>query len=147
MVIASAKLRYRGLSVSTVVQACGSGNFGLYLTGIATRWITSVGPPYLGPGLVSLGPPKGGQGPSPFSAAALQGIGRALDSGEGTLTGALAQAEPTIAQDTPALAAQQEAAANDSVLVAKDDHIHRQSRCGFVPRRNSDSERRQLRWP
>ena len=113
-VIQTAKGRYRGLSVSAVVEACGSGNFARDLNGAADRYITSVGP-----NSFSLGPPNNGENPSPFSSAVMKAVGRVLGAGQQTsVTGALAQSEPTIAQDTPRRAADQEMRDNGSTYYA-----------------------------
>ncbi len=53
-VIATAKRPYPGVKVTTVVEACGSGNFMTSLYGVSDRVITSVGPTS-----DSLGPPSG----------------------------------------------------------------------------------------
>ncbi len=103
-VITTAKRLYPGVKVTTVVEACGSGNFMKSLYGVSDRVITSVGP-----NVDSLGPPRGNSGaPSPFSQSVIKDVYGKLLGGSGTVGNAAAQAEGQITDDTPAAAAQQE---------------------------------------
>ena len=102
--ITTAKRLYPGVKVTTVVEACGSGNFMKSLYGVSDRVITSVGP-----NVDSLGPPRGNSGaPSPFSQSVIKDVYGKLLGGSGTVGNAAAQAEGQITDDTPAAAAQQE---------------------------------------
>lgn len=99
----SARQQLPGLSISVLVEACGSGNWASELTGVTDHFMTSVTN-----GRFSLGP-KGGHA-SPFTTAAIGPLSSTLRSDPRlTLTAALGQTEQAIATATAALGKKQDA--------------------------------------